>query len=161
MRCAWTLAIAILLQACGNLNPYGATLRVRVAGGMGIQAAAKVAADIDTLHVRLLRASDATLVKSHQTNGSTSVALYFDHVPDGTYYLTAEAFDGTGASITQGGFQTSGNTATVSNMSVSYSDNGTELAVQLRLLDETTAEPQLTFTVNPGQPWTGEPVGMP
>lgn len=83
----------------------------------------------DQIIYRLLKTIDDSEVAQY-TSTAASANVHFDKVPDGTYKVTADARKNS-SSITLGGAQPSGNTVTVANGQVTYSDDGTKLAVSL------------------------------
>lgn len=107
------------------------TLTVPLKNGTGeqvsIQATVTGSGTPDGILYKLLKASDESLVAQYT---STATNVRFDKVPDGAYKVTADALKN-GTSITEGGAQVSSNTVTVANGQVTYSDDGTKLAVSL------------------------------
>lgn len=81
----------------------------------------------DQIVYTLLNAGDETQVAQYV---SLATNVRFDKVADGTYKVTVDARK-KGASITSGGAQASNSTVTVANGQVTYSDDGTKLAVSL------------------------------
>jgi len=122
-----------------------------------VKAAAKTVGDITSITYQLWNVPGATVAATYTTTATT---FKFVTVPDGTYQLKAEAFGAGPVSITQGGPQTSSNTATVSAPNVNYSA-GTSLAVTMNLLNGTGETINNSATVNNGTPWAGSPVGAP
>lgn len=161
MRCR--LLFLCLLSACHAGPIPHAAVKVRIGTGFHTLAPAKTLADVDHFTLSLYRTPGPVLVTVHRTAGTGEAAFWLDNVPDGNFFLTAEAFETAddSVSITQGGAQTSGNTVTVLGSLATYSDAGSALTVSLSLRDATSAAALLDLTTLPGAPWTGEPVGMP
>lgn len=87
--------------------------------------------NVATYAFELRRQSDNGVAASFSAGGPKA---RFVGVPDGTYYLRADALNGSAQSLVQGGPQTSANTVTVASPSVLYSTGGS-LTVSLNLLD--------------------------
>ena len=153
-----TSLLLVTLAACAvpPSMPKGSTVDVKLQTGSFLRtlAARKTSADINHYHVKLVSAATNTVVSEADT---TSQDTQFTQVPDGTYRLKADAFDSTGASLVQGGEQTSGNTATVASPAVSYSDNSNCLKVDVALLNATGEAINNHINVTDGQAWTGIP----
>ena len=155
-----TAAAATLIVACAPaaISPSGGVeIRAGVTAGMHTQAAPKTQTDVAYYRYRLWNTASGNAVLTHETQ-ATSVT--FGAVANGTYALKVEAFDAADASITQGGEQTSLNTAVVSAPTVTYS-SGSALTVAVPLLDGTGEAIANSVTVTDGNPWAGTPVGEP
>ena len=157
----------LLIGACAsevNINQVeqGMTIIARVLEpGMSILAAPKTTADVDHYRFKLYDYGPDTVAKNGDDvqkalGASTNTATSFTTVPDGNYYLKAEAWGDAGETVTltQGGIQNSSNTVTVASPSVTYSV-GVALTVTLDLLDGTGETVANSLTVNDGAAWTG------
>lgn len=131
----------------------GGAIEVRIGGGMRTLAAAKTVADIDHFVIKLY--DNGGVLRYTYTSPDATGGVTFTTVPNGTYYITAEAYDSGNVSITAGGAQTSSNTATVSSPQVTYSDGGSALSVGLKLLDGTGEALDSSVTVTPGDDYAG------
>lgn len=138
----------VTLGAVQNQNAV--LVQLTPTAGLRTQAAAKTLGDIDHYVVKLYNTSGPTLVYTHTTPNNSNTAFYFNNVPDGTYSITAEAFDGGNASLTQGGAQTSANTVTVLGAATTYSNAGSALTVALALFNQTSAQLDSSLSVTPG-----------
>lgn len=136
-----------------NGHRLGGAIQVRLAASaFHVQAAPKTAADIDHYVITLYDSTD-TEIYSHTTADASASTVTFTSVPDGTYYITGEAFD-SAASITQGGAQRSTNDVTVASPDVTYSQ-GSALTATLQLLDGTGETFDSSLSVTPGKAYTG------
>lgn len=131
----------------------GGTIQIRIGQGLKTQAAPKTLVDLDHFVIKLY--DDTQTLRYTYTSPDSIGAVTFTTVPNGTYSITAEAFDASNASITQAGAQASSNTATVASPNVSYSDGGTALTVGLKLLDGTGESFGSEVTVTPGSDYSG------
>jgi hypothetical protein len=164
----------LLTSSCGAFAPQGATVNgaVDIGGTFGVTAARKVRADIERIDYKLLTSPGGVQVGStFSVNKSTQAGSVFGAtttcrfltVPDGTYVMTADAFDAGSVNITQGGTVTSANTVTVTSPNVTYTAGAagvtTNLTIALPLLNGTGETINNTTTVTDGSLWTGSPVG--
>jgi len=155
----WVVAfVAMACSVLPNAVHISGGNDLRAVGGPTITAVAQSAVPFRTIARNMtvgdvatytfeLWQTPSTLMASYSTTAATAK---FAQVPDGTYFLKANAFNGSGQSLVQGGASVaSANTVTVAaanTPSLTYS-SGTSLAVTLNLLNgtgETTAD---TLTV--------------
>ncbi|MBC7545062.1 MAG: hypothetical protein H7338_20240 [Candidatus Sericytochromatia bacterium] len=154
------------------LSAAGADVLVTVAyGKAGFQTKARQArvGDVANLRYRIFATTDLTTALA--AFDTTATSCLFKKVPDGTYRIKVEAFNGATAPITQTnpgvlppvlGAVVSSNIATVSNGSVTYGAPGGALRVTVTLKDATGETISgNTATITDGAPWTGTPTSRP
>lgn len=126
-----------LAAGCQTLPVTSAgRISVHLSSAFRAQGAAKTLADVDHIRVELRAADSGELRAATQMGPQQGSEVHFDHVPNGTYFAMAEAFESSddSLSITQGGPQRSLNDVQVASPSVTYTASN-RLEIQLRLLD--------------------------
>ncbi len=142
---------------------------------LAIQANRKVRADIDHIAYKLLDATTlaqvgptVTVFKATQPGNvfGAAITVQFQQVPNGTFRMSAEAFDTGGSTISQNGtvagVPIAGTILSTNTVTVAAGQtppvSGT-LTLTLNLLDATGETVDTAVTVTNGQALTGVPVG--
>lgn len=152
-----TAGFLVACTAAPVTGAAGATVAVKMRQVFRTMAAAKTAADVDHLHLRLMQAYSGVIQSEGDWVGTSDAQ--FTQVPDGTYELAADAVDRQGNSLVIGGEQYSGNQVTVQAPFVTYSDGSDALLVQLAMLGATGEDLAAAVDLQDGPAWSGS-VGL-
>lgn len=172
MKTSIYLAAAVLLGSCaseiGIQAPKGISIAVgvNVVEGFTVKAAPKTTANVNHYSFHLFSCGVDTVCGNGDDGAAVAVGdsvgedktSTFTTVPDGKYYLAAQAWEDAGEtiSISQGGLvANAADSVTVASPNVTYAPADGALNVTLTLLDGTGESVSNSLTVNNGSAWAG------